>query len=115
MHHAGDRPAGRQLPHLSDDLTLIATELATDAVKHGGTPARAGPALCEPGAGRRVVRLEITDSGPGFDRDQRITTDPGDTSERRDGRGLLLVAALAGTRGAVQTAAGQRVRAELPA
>ncbi|MEE1822162.1 ATP-binding protein [Streptomyces sp. BE20] len=106
--------AGWQLPHLIDDLTLIATELATNALRHGAAPARVGLALCEPEAGHRVVRLEIEDSGPGFDPEDH-TSDPGDTSENCDGRGLLLVAALAGTWGAMRTSNGQLVWAELPA
>ncbi|MED7953216.1 ATP-binding protein, partial [Streptomyces sp. BE303] len=91
--------AGWQLPDLIDDLTLIATELATNAVRHGGTPARASLALCEPEAGHWVVRLEIEDSGPGFDPEDR-TSAAADTG-RCSGRGLLMVAALASTWGAM--------------
>ncbi|MFD5088834.1 ATP-binding protein [Kitasatospora sp. NPDC058406] len=105
--------AGWQLPHLADDLTLIATELATNAVRHGAAPVWAGLALCEPEVGQQVVRLEVEDSGPGFNPDECITA-ASDTTESCGGRGLFLVATLAGTWGAMQTATGQLVWAELP-
>ncbi|MEU3666507.1 ATP-binding protein [Streptomyces virginiae] len=60
------RLAGWHLHGLSDDLLLIATELATNAVRHSGTPARVTLALRCPGSGRRVIRLEVEDFGPGF-------------------------------------------------
>ncbi|MED7948339.1 ATP-binding protein, partial [Streptomyces sp. BE303] len=85
--------AGWQLPD------LIATELAANALCHGAAPARASLALCEPEAGHRVVRLEIEDSGPGFDPEDR-TSAAADTG-RCSGRGLLMVAALASTWGAM--------------
>ncbi|MDA5279289.1 ATP-binding protein [Streptomyces sp. Isolate_45] len=60
------RLAGWHLHSLTDDLILIATELATNAVRHGGTAARITLALRDLGTGARVVRLEVEDSGPGF-------------------------------------------------
>ncbi|MGW6868415.1 ATP-binding protein [Streptomyces sp. NPDC054901] len=60
------RLAGWHLHSLTDDLILIATELATNAVRHGGTAARITLGLRDPGTGARVVRLEVEDSGPGF-------------------------------------------------
>ncbi|MFF2040839.1 ATP-binding protein [Kitasatospora sp. NPDC058170] len=105
-----------QLPQLVDDLALIATELATNAVRHGGTPARATLAMSAPDAGPRVVRLEIQDSGPGFDpRTCAPTAESSATAESCSGRGLLLVAALSSAWGALHTGAGQLVWAELTA
>ncbi|MFG2994741.1 ATP-binding protein [Streptomyces sp. NPDC048257] len=106
------RLAGWHLHGLSDDLTLIATELATNAVRHGGTPARITLALRNPGTGPRVVRLEVEDSGPGFD--PRSRTHPVRV-ESCTGRGLLLVDTLSSAWGARPTVTGQLVWAELSA
>ncbi|WP_405452002.1 ATP-binding protein [Streptomyces erythrochromogenes] len=105
------RLAGWHLHGLSDDLVLIASELATNAVRHGGTPARVTLALRCPGNGRRVVRLEVEDSGPGFDPPSRPHAI---RVESCTGRGLLLVETLSSAWGARATAAGQLVWAELP-
>ncbi|MCX5071130.1 ATP-binding protein [Streptomyces sp. NBC_00513] len=105
------RLAGWHLHGLSDDLTLIATELATNAVRHGGTPARITLALRDPSTGpRRVVRLEVEDSGPGFS--YRSHTRPVPV-ENCTGRGLLLVDTLSSAWGTGPTATGQLVWAEL--
>ncbi|MGW2548281.1 ATP-binding protein, partial [Kitasatospora sp. NPDC001574] len=55
------------LSHLAGDLALVATELATNAVRHGGPRARATLSGRGTGTGPRVVRLEVEDDGPGFD------------------------------------------------
>ncbi|MFC9330216.1 ATP-binding protein [Kitasatospora sp. NPDC057015] len=105
-----------QVPHLVDDLTLIASELATNAVRHGGTSALATLSISESDAAPRVVRLEIQDSGPGFDPDACLrAVDHPDATERCGGRGLLLVAALSSAWGASHTGAGQLVWAEMAA
>ncbi|MFD5088847.1 hypothetical protein ACFWOG_40395 [Kitasatospora sp. NPDC058406] len=67
---------------MTDDPTLIATELATNALRHGATPARASLALCELKTGRQVVCLEIEDSAPGFNVRTTATAD----AERCSGR-----------------------------
>ncbi|MFE6748249.1 ATP-binding protein [Kitasatospora purpeofusca] len=103
-----------QLGRLSDDLVLIATELATNALRHGGTAALATLSLSGSDRTSRVLRLEIRDSGPGFDPRECIpATDGGDLAESCGGRGLLLVAALSSRWGALDTGAGQLVWAEL--
>ncbi|MFB8241646.1 ATP-binding protein [Kitasatospora purpeofusca] len=103
-----------QLTHLADDLALIATELATNALRHGGTAALATLSLSGSDRASRVLRLEIRDSGPGFDPRECIpATGAGDTAESCGGRGLLLVAALSSRWGALDTGAGQLVWAEL--
>jgi len=78
-----------------DALALIAAELCANAVRHGNVPGRdfhlrlAGVRLP---AGGTTVRIEVTDT-----RGERLPTPaPADpTGGRTDGRGLLLVAALA--------------------
>ncbi|MFD7416087.1 ATP-binding protein [Kitasatospora purpeofusca] len=103
-----------RLPHLADDLALIATELTTNALRHGGTTALATLSLSAPDRGPRTVRLEVRDSGPGFDPRECIpATDASGTGESCGGRGLLLVAALSSRWGALDTGAGQLVWAEL--
>ncbi|MER6780718.1 MULTISPECIES: ATP-binding protein [unclassified Streptomyces] len=105
------RLAGWHLGGLSDDLLLVATELATNAVRHGGTPARITLALRCPGTGPRVVRLEVEDAGPGFDprsRTHQVRV------ESCTGRGLLLVDTLSSAWGVRPTATGHLVWAELP-
>ncbi|WP_167536421.1 ATP-binding protein [Streptomyces ficellus] len=105
-----------QLRRLHDDLALIATELATNAVEHAGTSARVTLALREAEPGRRVVRLEVEDTGPGFDPRSATPVRPGpDPGESCSGRGLQLVAALSCAWGARPTDTGQLVWAELSA
>lgn len=105
-----------QLPHLADDLALIATELATNALRHGGTAALATLSLVGPGQGSRTVRLEIQDSGPGFDPRERLpAAGSSGTAESCGGRGLLLVAALSTAWGSLRSGAGQLVWAEMTA
>ncbi|MFI8264622.1 MULTISPECIES: ATP-binding protein [unclassified Streptomyces] len=104
------RLAGWHLGGLGDDLLLVATELATNAVRHGGTPARITLALRCPGTGQRVVRLEVEDSGPGFDPRSRAYPV---RVESCTGRGLLLVDMLSSAWGVRPTATGQMVWAEL--
>ncbi|WP_167536309.1 ATP-binding protein [Streptomyces ficellus] len=96
---------GWHLPRLQDDLALIATELATNAVEHAGTAARITLAFREPEPGRRVVRLEVEDSGPGFAPRSGTSAAPArDARESCAGRGLQLVAALSSAWGARPTA-----------
>ncbi|MGW4646883.1 ATP-binding protein [Kitasatospora sp. NPDC004289] len=107
--HVAAALADWQLGRLADDLALIATELATNAVRHAGTPARVTLALCEPKPGRHVVRLEVEDSGPGFDPAAPVPAS--DCS----GRGLQLVAAVSDAWGVLPLAAGLLAWAELAA
>ncbi|MFB8167042.1 ATP-binding protein [Kitasatospora purpeofusca] len=103
-----------RLGRLADDLALIATELATNALRHGGTTALATLSFSGSERASRVLRLEIRDSGPGFDPRECVpATGAGDLAESCGGRGLLLVAALSSRWGALDTGAGQLVWAEL--
>ncbi|MGW4896620.1 ATP-binding protein [Kitasatospora sp. NPDC004240] len=110
------RLADWRLAHLADDLTLIASELATNAVRHGGTPALATLSVSGPDGGPRKVRLEIRDRGVGFEPRECVPATGSDgTAESCGGRGLLLVAALSSAWGALRTGTGQLVWAELTA
>ncbi|MCX5071204.1 ATP-binding protein [Streptomyces sp. NBC_00513] len=104
------RLAGWHLYEPSDDLLLIASELATNAVRHGGIPARITLALRCPDTGQRVVRLEVEDPGPGFDPRSRTHAV---RVESCTGRGLLLVETLSSAWGVRPTVTGQLVWAEL--
>ena len=92
-------------PHTRETLTLLISELVTNAVRHAGRTAldRIHVAIStEP-----VVRVEVTDGGPGFDPAavRRAHTDGG-------GWGLLIVDRLA-ARWGVDPAALVRVWFEL--
>ncbi|MEU9856647.1 ATP-binding protein [Streptomyces sp. NPDC047974] len=105
-----------ELSGLSDDLTLIAGELAANALRHGGAPAHVTMTVTRTADGGGVVRLEFTDSGPGFDleRVQRAGACSFEESvERCDGRGLLIVAALSTRWGYRRIRSGHVVWAEL--
>ncbi|MFM9453409.1 ATP-binding protein [Streptomyces europaeiscabiei] len=89
----GERLDSWGIPYGSDvhdALTLIAAELCANAVRHGHVPGRdfhLRLTACD-----TTVLVEVTDT-----RDERLPTPaPADpTGDRTDGRGLLLVAALA--------------------
>ncbi|MFI5527107.1 ATP-binding protein [Kitasatospora sp. NPDC051853] len=102
-----------RLVHLADDLQLIATELATNAARHGVAPATA--TLTRGTAGQ--VRLAVTDTGPGFDPEEVTASwEASGTADSCHGRGLLLVAALSTAWGTDRPRrGGHRVWAELAA
>ncbi len=82
-HWVGDRLAGAG-PEVRETVSLLVSELAANAVQHGGTPFAVGFGQTDDG-----VRVEVTDDGGG---QPRVTPrDPWSPS----GRGLLLVDALA--------------------
>ena len=84
---------------LEDDLehtiTLLVTEVVANSVRHGGSAEVHVAATIEPG----FARIEVLDSGPGFDPEIRHST---------DGYGLRLVDKLA-TRWGVERARGTLV------
>ncbi|MFF3597925.1 ATP-binding protein [Kitasatospora indigofera] len=84
------------LPELGPDLTLIASELAGNAVRYGRPPFWANlHMLTDPGR-PESVRLIVADLGPGFDvADVVGSWRLAGTTESARGRGLLLVDALA--------------------
>ncbi|WP_331755606.1 ATP-binding protein [Streptomyces sp. NBC_01643] len=103
-----------QLQCLGDDLALIASELAANALRHGGTPAHVSMVIAEQDDGTTRVRMEVVDGGPGFDADQ--VTHSWEASEFVDqcsGRGLFIVAELSHSWGSRRLNPGQLVWAEL--
>ncbi|MFE9043457.1 ATP-binding protein [Streptomyces sp. NPDC007818] len=101
-----------RLGHLVADLQLIATELATNAARHGHAPARV-TLTRQPDA---YVRLGVTDTGPAFDPEHlRTSWGSADALEDCHGRGLMLVDALSTSWGADRLDIGKRVWAELAA
>ena len=86
------------------DATLVASELATNAVRHGGSPFRASI-----GRGDGVVRIGVEDVGTGWP--QQRTADVEDP----DGRGMEIVEALAHRWGCHVLPHGKLAWAELAA
>jgi anti-sigma regulatory factor (Ser/Thr protein kinase) len=77
-------------PQLRLNVQLVVSELVTNGVRHGGS---VGPVWVLLVVKRDVVRLEVVDTGQGFDRGAVLQTplDPAAVS----GRGLHLVDAVA--------------------
>lgn len=94
---------GEELAHLADDVGMVVTELATNALLHGSPPAELTMRVLADGA----VRLELTDTSPVLPvrarADQAAMT----------GRGLALVDAIADRWGVQRLAVGKVVWAEL--
>lgn len=68
------------LPSMVDDVELVVSELATNALTHAATPFRVSVARFD-----QVVLLEVTDRSPAVPR--RVRSGPLDTA----GRGVFLV------------------------
>ncbi|WP_343243875.1 ATP-binding protein [Streptomyces sp. SID13726] len=77
-----------RMTHRQDDVLLCVSELATNALLHGVPPNRCFRLVLDLTADG-VLRVEVHDSGPG---ELRI---PDADPDSENGRGLLLVAALA--------------------
>ena len=70
---------------LVEDVRLLVSEIVTNSVRHGGgnaTPVEIRLALTD-----RTIRVEVTDSGPGF----QAPAQPSPHTDRPGGWGLLLV------------------------
>lgn len=99
----GERLAAWGVPYGSDDhdvLSLLVSELATNAVTHGHVSGRDFRVhllvLSAPSAASRTVRVEVTDTrGDALPEPAAPAADPAAGFARVGGRGLLLVAALA--------------------
>jgi anti-sigma regulatory factor (Ser/Thr protein kinase) len=92
-------------PSVEETLRLLVTELVANSVRHANADAVTLRAVVGPSA----VRIEVTDSGPGFD--------PSRTGSPRDdhtGWGLFLVERLAARWGVAKTGQATRVWFELP-
>ncbi len=72
-----------QLGTRFDDVTLIISELVSNSVRHTGVDD--GVVRVDVQVDERVIRLEVNDPGPGFDKD----------APRGDGMGLNIVESLA--------------------
>lgn len=90
-----------------DTAMLLATELASNAIEHGG-----GPALLDACVRPDMVRIAVADPSP-------VLPEPRDAAEgfsdelSERGRGLLLVAALASRWGAEALPHGKTVWCEI--
>ena len=83
--HSLDRLAGNVAPEVLDKVRLLVSELVTNSVRH----ADLGPndwVTLEVETQMGGVRVEVTDPGPGFER-QTVVHDP----HRTSGWGLYLV------------------------
>jgi anti-sigma regulatory factor (Ser/Thr protein kinase) len=78
-------------PETFDDLRLLVSELVANSVRHAGALGQRGYVRVKVFASDKLVRVEVTDEGPGFDRSVVRNPTPDDPS----GRGLYLVDQLA--------------------
>ena len=100
---------GRIAPSVLEDAKLIASELVTNAVRHGGVSRRGVVGFCVELTGT-MVRLEVTDPGDGG-----VIAPRAPDHETGGGFGLHVVRALSERWGLEQVAAGEtRVWAQLP-
>lgn len=98
-HHVRDLICRRGLQHVADDVELLTSELATNAVEHAdGFRYAVAVSVC-PG----LIVVEVFDSAP-----QRPVLHERD-NERECGRGLTTVAALAKDWGTAHCPHGKRV------
>ncbi|MCB0915208.1 MAG: ATP-binding protein [Actinobacteria bacterium] len=92
-----------KLEHLTDDVELIAAELVTNAVRHGGGVQEISMRLHE-----GYLRIAVTDFSPTLPAAKQAL--PADTS----GRGIAIVAELASQWGVELHRSGKTVWAEIP-
>ncbi|HEY7873924.1 MAG TPA: ATP-binding protein [Actinomycetota bacterium] len=86
------REALRQLnpllsPDTFEDLRLLVSEVVANSVRHAGSLGAKSFVRLKVFATEKLVRVEVTDEGPGFDKTALRT--PG--SDDASGRGLFLV------------------------
>ncbi len=89
---------------LMETLRLLVTELVTNSVRH----AHADTVLLRVLVGKRAIRTEVTDAGPGFDPERT-----GSPSSDHTGWGLFLVQRLAQRWGVNRDGDGTKVWFEL--
>lgn len=102
------------LQSVADEALLVATELLSNAVRHGTPPWGVRMWLVFEEGDRRYVRLEVADSGAGINIDWvRAHWRHPSGSLMSGGRGLFLVDTLASRWGDDRTGLGHTVWAEL--
>jgi anti-sigma regulatory factor (Ser/Thr protein kinase) len=74
-------------PDTFEDLRLLVSELVANSVRHAGAVGQRGYVRLKVFASEKLVRVEVTDEGPGFDKSALRSPTPEDPS----GRGLYLV------------------------
>jgi len=89
-----------------DTAMLLATELASNAIEHGGGDARLDASVTPD-----AVRIAVADANPALPLPRTAANAPTDLDER--GRGLLLVAALASRWGTDPLPHGKSVWCEI--
>ncbi|MGW6558569.1 ATP-binding protein [Streptomyces hydrogenans] len=105
----------RQAALLGDELAVVASELATNAVRHGLAPIRAALIVMDDPEGGLRARLEVDDSGSGFTPGANVNDLDGYPSLDCHGRGLLIVAELSRCWGVERREGHHVVWAELAA
>jgi anti-sigma regulatory factor (Ser/Thr protein kinase) len=95
-------------PSVMDDVSLLVTELVTNAVRHGGA-VKGKPIRVEFQRQADRVRVEVVGPGAGFERPSKLTN--GDSS---GGWGLFLVDRIAEQWGTRPAPAGTCVWFEMP-
>ena len=90
-----------------DDVALVATELAANAVQHTAS-GRGGEFAVEVAVSHVVVRVCVTDGGS--PQEPRVVADP----EGERGRGLVVVASLSARTGMCGDQRGRQVWADVP-
>jgi anti-sigma regulatory factor (Ser/Thr protein kinase) len=78
-------------PDTFEDLRLLVSELVANSARHAGELGHRGYVRVKVFASERLVRVEVSDEGPGFDKSALRDPSPDDPS----GRGLYLVDRLA--------------------
>lgn len=78
-------------PDTFEDLRLLVSELVANSVRHAGAAGHRGYVRLKVFASEKLVRVEVIDDGPGFDKS--VLRDP--TPDDPSGRGLYLVDKLA--------------------
>jgi anti-sigma regulatory factor (Ser/Thr protein kinase) len=74
-------------PETFEDLRLLVSELVANSVRHAGALGHRGYVRLKVFASEKIIRVEVIDDGPGFDRSALRDPSPEDPS----GRGLMLV------------------------
>jgi anti-sigma regulatory factor (Ser/Thr protein kinase) len=84
-------------PETFEDLRLLVSEVVANSVRHAGAVGDKDSVRLKVNASEKIVRVEVSDKGPGFDRSSLRNPSPDDPS----GRGLFLVDKLAESWGVI--------------